>query len=96
VNYLSPDICKGPWSEADEALLCEKVIQFGHSWKRIASFFSGRSEVNVKSHWNQMQKHAQKHFVEAARTQFPMSSPSQHSICEDDFYFCDFDPWFTL
>jgi hypothetical protein len=67
VNYLSPDICKGPWCAAEETLLCEKIIEFGHSWKKIAYFFKGRSEVNVKSHWNRMQRRALQNLLEAGR-----------------------------
>jgi hypothetical protein len=109
MNYLSPDICKGPWTDAEEALLCQKIAQFGHSWKRIASCFNGRSEVNVKSHWNQIQRKVQRDIIKAVRyhpnkREIPIPQVCagvqpdfpRFSYAEDDFYFCGGDLWDTF
>jgi hypothetical protein len=50
-NYLSPSVTNRPWSPEEEALLVEKVSQLGQRWAKIACFFDGRSDVNVKNHW---------------------------------------------
>jgi hypothetical protein len=86
-NFLSPNITKGPWEEHEEALLCQKVSDLGTSWKRIAAFFPGRSEVGVKSHWQMMQRRTEREIIQAARRSFlaPKSSPPARN---DDW---DFD-----
>jgi hypothetical protein len=55
-NFLSPDVINGPWTDEEEALLCSKFGALGNSWKLIATFFPGRTEINVKSHWQVMQR----------------------------------------
>jgi hypothetical protein len=109
MNSLSPDICKEPWSESEDALLREKIGQFGRSWKRIAAFFDRRSEVNVKSHWNRMQRRIQRGVLEKARSQLkdaqipivpscpppPLDLPHL-PVAEDDLFICDVDSWYTF
>jgi hypothetical protein len=60
LNYLSPDVTNGPWTAADEALLVEKYNEFGATWKHIATFFPTRTDINVKSRWQLMQRRALK------------------------------------
>jgi hypothetical protein len=55
-NFLSPDVVNGPWTDEEESLLCNKFAALGNSWKLISSFFQGRTEINVKSHWQMMQR----------------------------------------
>jgi hypothetical protein len=50
-NYLSPAVSNRPWSAEEEVLLVEKVNQLGQKWAKIAAFFDGRSDVNVKNRW---------------------------------------------
>jgi hypothetical protein len=60
LNYLSPDVRNGPWTPAEEQLLLEKYAEFGPAWKRIATFFPTRTDINVKSRWQLMQRHRRK------------------------------------
>lgn len=55
-NYLSPDVQNGPWTLDEEALLAEKVCQHGRTWKLMTAFFQGRTDINLKNHWNYMEK----------------------------------------
>jgi hypothetical protein len=50
-NYLSPAVSNRPWSEAEDDLLTAKVSELGQKWAKIAVFFQGRSDVNLKNHW---------------------------------------------
>jgi hypothetical protein len=59
-NYLSPTVGNGPWTSQEEAFLVEMVGKLGSSWKRIATFFPSRTDINVKSHWQLMQRRMKK------------------------------------
>jgi hypothetical protein len=60
LNYLSPEVSNSPWSAQQELLLIQKHQECGPSWKYIASFFPGRTDVNIKSHWLLMQRRSRK------------------------------------
>jgi hypothetical protein len=51
VNYLSPDIRVGPWTEFEDRMLIDKVNELGHQWACIGQDFHGRSENDVKNRW---------------------------------------------
>ncbi|OHT03450.1 hypothetical protein TRFO_06697 [Tritrichomonas foetus] len=50
-HYLSPEVSTQPFTEAEDALLQEKYNEFGHQWKKIASFFTNRTDITVKNRW---------------------------------------------
>jgi hypothetical protein len=56
VNYLSPAVGNGPWTPEEEQLLFLKYNEIGPLWRRIALFFTGRTDINVKSRWNLIQR----------------------------------------
>jgi hypothetical protein len=60
-NFLSPGVTNAPWADDEEALLRGKVAELGNRWKLIATFFRARSDVNVKNHWQRMQRRLRKH-----------------------------------
>jgi hypothetical protein len=60
LNYLSPEVSFAPWTTDEEAILTRKFIEFGPRWRVIASFFSTRSDVNIKNHWQLMQRRARR------------------------------------
>jgi hypothetical protein len=60
LNYLSPKVSLGPWTMDEEAMLTRKFIEFGPRWRVIATFFSTRSDVNIKNHWQLMQRRARR------------------------------------
>jgi hypothetical protein len=60
LNYLSPDVGNGPWTPEEEKILVEKYKEFGAAWKHIASLFKSRTDINVKSRWQLMQRRLRK------------------------------------
>jgi hypothetical protein len=56
VNYLSPAVCNATWSHGEDELLRAKVQECGRKWRTIQGFFPGRSDVNIKNHWRQLQR----------------------------------------
>lgn len=59
LNYLSPNVKNGPWSSEEDELLLIKYNEYGPSWKKIASFFPTRTDINIRSRW-QLKERRQK------------------------------------
>jgi hypothetical protein len=55
-TYLSPTITTGPWNEAELHLLSEKVTELGPRWKSLECFFPGRTDINIRNCYRQLQK----------------------------------------
>jgi hypothetical protein len=55
-NYLSSDLNSSPWSPKKDALLLQKYQEFGPKWTQIATFFTGRTDVNCRKRWHFLQK----------------------------------------
>jgi hypothetical protein len=56
LNYLSPDVSNGPWTPEEEQLLLEKYAEYGAAWKRIGGCFAARTDINIKSRWQRIQR----------------------------------------
>jgi hypothetical protein len=52
-HYLSGNRIKTPWSAEESRLLYEKMQTIGPKWTRIAIFFPGRTDIEVKAYWMQ-------------------------------------------
>jgi hypothetical protein len=63
MNYLAPCVVNGPWTREEEQLLIAKYQEIGPYWRRIAVFFNGRTDNNVKSHWKLMQRRRQREII---------------------------------
>ena len=54
--YLSPHICKEPWTKEEDDLLLKKYKELGPKWKKLSSFFKSRTDINLKNRWNLLQR----------------------------------------
>lgn len=58
--YLSPKLNRGEWSSSEDALLYQKVEEFGNKWVKISKFFPDRTDAMVKNRYQVLLRRSNK------------------------------------
>ncbi|KAK3223347.1 hypothetical protein Dsin_010372 [Dipteronia sinensis] len=76
LNYLNPSVKHGDFSEEEEDLIIRLHNLLGNRWSLIAGRVPGRTDNQVKNHWN---THLRKKYGNKKRKKDAVSSSKTHS-----------------
>ncbi|KAL6004881.1 hypothetical protein ACLOJK_005438 [Asimina triloba] len=78
-NYLRPDLKRGLLTDSEEQLVIDLHARLGNRWSKIAARLPGRTDNEIKNHWN---THIKKKLIKMGIdpvTHKPLPSHSQQS-----------------
>ncbi|KAL2317276.1 hypothetical protein Fmac_031152 [Flemingia macrophylla] len=78
-NYLRPDLKRGLLSEYEEKMVIDLHAQLGNRWSKIASHLPGRTDNEIKNHWNTHIKKKLKKMGIDPVTHKPLLNATEHS-----------------
>ncbi|XP_047960103.1 transcription factor MYB20-like [Salvia hispanica] len=76
INYLRPDLKRGLLSDEEEKLVIHLHAQLGNRWSKIASHMAGRTDNEIKNHWNTHIKKKLKKMGIDPTTHQPLPTPA--------------------
>jgi hypothetical protein len=54
--YLEPGIERPKWTAGDDQLLMDRYAEVGPKWAQLASFFAGRTDIDVKNRYHRLRR----------------------------------------
>jgi hypothetical protein len=51
LHYVSPGIVSTPWTADEEAIIEDKVKEYGQQWKFMERYLPGRRDSHIKNHY---------------------------------------------
>ena len=55
-RFVNPEINRNPWTPEEDELLRQKQNELGNKWALISKFLPGRTDMNIKNRYNQLQR----------------------------------------
>jgi hypothetical protein len=74
-HYLSSER-SSTWTVEEDRLLFEKMQSIGPKWTRLATFFPGRTDMQIKAHWMQTFAHFSDLHVKNRAKKIQLLSPA--------------------
>ncbi|KAL2621745.1 hypothetical protein R1flu_001950 [Riccia fluitans] len=78
INYLRPDIKHGSFTSQEDRIICQLHEQIGSRWSKICAQLPGRTDNEIKNHWNTRLK--KKLFQPVNTNAYHYRHPSSHEI----------------
>nr|QMX78321.1 PaGL1-like2 [Platanus x hispanica] len=79
INYLNPNVKRGDFSEEEDDLIIRLHNLLGNRWSLIAGRLPGRTDNQVKNHWNTFL--SKKLGIKKKRSKVDASSPPLYREC---------------
>ncbi|KAJ1411553.1 SANT/Myb domain [Sesbania bispinosa] len=83
INYLRPDIKRGPFTTEEENTIIQLHAMLGNRWAAIASQLPGRTDNEIKNYWNTQLKKRLPRLGHSLGTQHHSFSPD-HSVAKSE------------
>ncbi|XP_078445942.1 transcription factor MYB8-like [Wolffia australiana] len=72
LNYLRPNLKHGAFTEEEDMIICNLFARIGSRWSVIASQLPGRTDNDIKNHWNTKLKKKLLRPAASQKNQLPM------------------------
>ncbi|KAI3831562.1 hypothetical protein MKX03_029520 [Papaver bracteatum] len=83
INYLRPDLKRGAFTDMEENQMIQLHSRLGNRWSKIAGHFPGRTDNEIKNHWNTRIKKKLKQLGIDPVTHKPINNEHSHGKCEE-------------